>query len=241
MAASGPKYLPCRVMAAWRCFTRTSGFCWVSTPPAARPSTRAATAAVPRLFIFSLLKLGDRAAGAPPAGKTLPRARYSTLAQAGDVLGQSLDLRIAEVRRHAAHHAARIVRAGAGTESLELRRHVLGVLPGDVRERARDAGAVRPMAAGACGHALRRVAAAPQSLAFRREILVARRRRLERLCRVVGRDDLHVGIGEIRRHAVHHRALASGLLALLRHEVAQLLLQVLGKLAGELRVRRRDA
>ena len=59
--------------------------------------------------------------------------------------------------------------------------------------------------------------------------------------RVEGGQGLHVGVGEVRHHAHHDRALARRLLAALRLEVGELLVQVLGDLAGDFGIGRRGA
>src|SRR5436309_10812296 len=61
MPAIGPKYLPCRVIAAWRCLTNISGLTCekaVSVYPA--PSARANPASRSLFFIRFLLSCRDR-------------------------------------------------------------------------------------------------------------------------------------------------------------------------------------
>src|SRR5689334_6294166 len=112
MPASGPMYLPCSVITAWRCLTRISGFCCASTVPVAAPSasaTRAATA----LPFMGPPKWGD------PRG-TAAGGGLFRLSQPGRVFGDGLDLAVVEMRRHAAHHAIGVVGARALAKRLEL-------------------------------------------------------------------------------------------------------------------------
>src|SRR4051812_35631297 len=145
MPAIGPKYLPCKVITAWRCLTRFSGFCCASTVPAAAPSTSATRTATALTFM-----------GTPPRwvirGKTAAGGTLFRLAQSRGVFGQRLDLAVVERRRDAAHHAVRVVCARALAERLELGRQVFGVLAGEARELRRHAGPGGPMATGARRH-----------------------------------------------------------------------------------------
>src|SRR5260221_4898800 len=52
MAPIGPRYLPCSVIAAWRCFTSTSGFACASASSEAPPSAASATAAANNLILI---------------------------------------------------------------------------------------------------------------------------------------------------------------------------------------------
>src|SRR5882672_2320716 len=52
MAPIGPRYLPCSVIAAWRCFTSTSGFACASASSEAPPSAANATAAANSLVLI---------------------------------------------------------------------------------------------------------------------------------------------------------------------------------------------
>src|SRR6185295_1907019 len=52
MAPIGPRYLPCSVIAAWRCFTSTSGFACASASSEAPPRAATASAAVNSLILI---------------------------------------------------------------------------------------------------------------------------------------------------------------------------------------------
>src|SRR5207302_9409881 len=105
----------------------------------------------------------------------------------------------------------------------------------------RNAGTCRTVATRACRNAFRRIAAAPDLLSEGDQVLVGGGRGRELLGAIVGGEALHVGLREIGHHARHQRAFARRLLAVLRREIAQLLVQVFGKLAGDLRVGGRGA
>src|SRR5204862_287887 len=92
-----------------------------------------------------------------------------------------------------------------------------------------------------CGNAVHRIAAAPKLLTQCGELLVRGRGRLVRLLGVIRREALHVRIRQVGGHAIHHGALAQGGLAFERFEVAQLLGEILGELAGDFRICRGDA
>src|SRR5687767_8878218 len=52
MAPIGPKYLPCSVIAAWRCLTRSAGLACASASSEAPPSAASASAAVNSLVLI---------------------------------------------------------------------------------------------------------------------------------------------------------------------------------------------
>src|SRR5688572_10273901 len=160
MPPSGPQYLPIRVIADWRCFTRISGFTCASAAPPRLPTKTAIPAATRLFFIGFSSRI---AAGAAPRENTSGEATIPS-AQSGGVLGDRPDLALAHARRDPAHHAVRVVGAAAFLERLQLRSDVFGVLPGKPRVLRRYAGPGRPMAAAAGRYAGGRVAAAPELL-----------------------------------------------------------------------------
>src|SRR5688572_6779600 len=229
MPAIGPQYLPIRVIADCRCFTSTSGLTCAEAIPAAAPKLIAMPAAT-TVFVIRSPRFAAWAASGKNTliGSTIPSA------QPGGVLGDGADLPLGHARGHPAHHAIRVVGARAFLERFELGGNVLGVLAPQPRVLRRHASARRTVASRAGGDAARGVAPAPELLAGERETLVGRGGGLELLACIVGREILHVGVAEIRHHALHHRALAHRLLAALRLEIGELLVQVLGDLARDL-------
>src|SRR5258706_10036757 len=172
MAAIGPKYLPCSVITACRCFTSCSGLACANTAPAATPSANATTVATPLLFIlFSPCGVLD--------GPTPRASAYSLmiLSQPGRILGHCPDLAVVHVRGNAAHHAIHIVGALAFPEGGELGCDVLGVLASEAGKLRGDSGTRPAMAARAGGNVPHPVATAPEPLAQRGEGPVGRRRR----------------------------------------------------------------
>src|SRR5258706_8555748 len=163
--------------------------------------------------------------------------RLFRLSQSGRVFRHGADFALAQPGGDAAHHAVRIVGPRAVAESLELGRYVVGVLAGKARVLRWDAGAGGPVTAAARRHAGGQVAAPPELLAERRELLVRGGGGLELLAGEVGREALHVGIGKVRHPSTHDRVLARRLLPGLRLEIGELLMQILGELPCDLRVR----
>src|SRR5688572_12007151 len=199
MPPSGPQYLPIRVMADWRCFTRISGFTCASAAPPRLPTKTAILAATRLFFIGFSSKI---AAWAAPVKNTSVAATIPS-AQSSGVLGHGPDFALAHARGHAAHHAVGIVGAAALLECLELRSNIFGVLAGKPGVLRRYAGPSGAMAAGAGGHAGGGVAAAPELLTEGGEILVRRSGRLELLAGVERREALHVGFRQVRHHGHH--------------------------------------
>src|SRR5258706_4519827 len=144
MAAIGPKYLPCSVITACRCFTSCSGLACANTAPAATPSANATTVATPLLFMLcSPCGVLD--------GPTPRASAYSLmiLSQPGRIFGHCPDLAVVHVRGNAAHHAVHIVGALAFPEGGELGCDVLGVLASEAGELRRYPGPRPAMAARA--------------------------------------------------------------------------------------------
>src|SRR5207302_2861339 len=222
MPASGPKYLPCSVIAAWRCFTRVSGFACASASRAHAAPTDATRLAANSLRFIVLSPLqGDTSQQTP-----VLRGLFRASAQSRSVLGDRPYLAVVHVRGHAAHDAIRIIGARSLAERLQLGPHILGVLPGEPRVLRRNAGTRRTVATGACRNPFRRIAAAPNLLSQGDQVLIGGGRGLELLGAIVGGEALHVGLREIGHHARHQRAFARRLLAVLRLEIAQLLVQI---------------
>src|SRR5216684_5855490 len=237
MPASGPKYLPCSVIAAWRCFTRISGFtCATASTTHAAPKDATTVAAKSLRFIVLSPQEDDTLQQTP-----VPRGLFRASAQSRSVLGDRPYLAVVHVRGHAAHDAVRIISARSLAKRLQLGPQILGVLPGEPWILRRNAGTCRTVATGACRNAFRRIAAAPDLLSQGDQVLIGGDRGLELLGGIVGSEALDVGLRKIGHHAHHHRAFARRLLAVLRLEIAQLLFKVFGELAGELRVRGRGA
>src|SRR5260221_3770152 len=162
MAAIGPKYLPCSVITACRCFTSCSGLACANTAPAATPSANATTVATPLLFIlFSPCGVLD--------GPTPRASAYSLmiLSQPGRVFGHCPDLAVVHVRGNAAHHAIHIVGALAFPEGGELGCDVLGVLASEAGELRGDPGTPPAMAARAGGDSRPPLPPPPQPLSQR--------------------------------------------------------------------------
>src|SRR5260221_6641203 len=162
MAAIGPKYLPCSVITACRCFTSCSGLACANTAPAATPSANATTVATPLLFIlFSPCGVLD--------GPTPRASAYSLmiLSQPGRVFGHCPDLAVVHVRGNAAHHAIHIVGALAFPEGGELGCDVLGVLASEAGKLRGDPRTRPAMAAPAGGEGARPLATPPQPLSQR--------------------------------------------------------------------------
>src|SRR5216684_1419911 len=237
MPASGPKYLPCSVIAAWRCFTRISGFtCATASTTHAAPKDATTVAAKSLRFIVLSPQEDDTLQQTP-----VLRGLFRVSAQSRSVLGDRPYLAVVHVRGHAAHDAVRIISARSLAKRLQLGPQILGVLPGEPWILRRNAGTCRTVTTRACWNAFRRIAAAPDLLSQGDQVLVGSGRGLELLGGIVGGEALHVGLREIGHHAHHHRAFARRLLAVLRLEIAQLLAQIFRELAGDLRVRGRGA
>src|SRR5262245_9555349 len=161
MPAIGPKYLPCRVITAWRCFTRTSGLACASASPL---NTATARPAAKRL-IFITFSMGWTSANTGKSG-------LFPLAQSGSVLRHRADFAIRQTGGNPAHRTVGVVRPAAFAEELELGCQVLGVLAREPGILAGQASAGRAVAARAGRYSGRGVAAAPDLLAKRREVLV---------------------------------------------------------------------
>src|SRR5260221_4383280 len=177
----GPKYLPCKVMAAWRCFTMVSGFICASALPLTKATAKPAAK---RLFFIGFSIGLDICKHQPKS--------FISLAQPRSVLGNRADLPLGQAGCHAPHCAVGVVRAPALLERLELGGDVLGILASEPRVLARQARPGGAMATGTGRHARGRVAAAPDLLSKRGEVLVGRRGRLEALRSVVGSEALHL-------------------------------------------------
>src|SRR5262245_19023740 len=121
MPAIGPQYLPISVIAAWRCLTSTSGLACAKAS-ATKPAAKArATPLASRLFFIALTPPRNMDGTLPNRLQTPRRPRYSGSPQSSHVLGNRLDFAIVHAHRHPAHHAVRVIGAGAGAKCLELR------------------------------------------------------------------------------------------------------------------------
>src|SRR5882672_787782 len=162
-------------------------------------------------------------------------------AQAEDVVGNGANFRIAHLRRDGLHHLVRIVVTVAGAERLQLRLDILGILPRQAWILRGQAGAGRAVASRARGKTLRQIAAAPDLAAQLHGFRSPRRAGLRHLSREIRGDVANIGVRKTGCHSTHHGVVALRLFSAGGLEVAQLLLDVLGYLAGELGVGRRRA
>ena len=134
------------------------------------------------------------------------------------------------------HHLVRVVPAFTRAKRFQLRFGVLGVLSCEARVLRRQTGPARAVAGSTRRKALGHVAAAPDFSTERERVLVFQHARHGTLRGVIRRHIAHVSGGEVGNHAAHDRVFPLGPVFCSGLEIGELLLQVFGHLAGQLRI-----